>query len=281
MRAGLLWLAALLSPLIFVACADLPSAPRATSGDMLADCRWNPDGSASCDPVESAPDEPPACDPYLTLSGCDDNCEMSAETGDPEHVGIAGCNKPGPGSGPGGDPFDPGGGGAPPQPPADGDSIDDGICTAGENGTVCESEDRPECERKPDAPGECVTRLPTPTEWAELGQIVARMTENTDYCRGAKAIAQGMYAAGREGGRIVLWNNRNYKPGTNQQEMIWGRNGSDTRGRTIEMDSYLAFQVPSLLAHEALHAYLNSINWPGTLDEQEAWVRGRESECAG
>lgn len=107
------------------------------------------------------------------------------------------------------------------------------------------------------------------------------MTENTEYCRAAKAIAQGMYAAGREGGRIVLWDGRNYKPGTNQQQMVWGKNSSDSRGRIIEMDSYLAFAVPSLLAHEALHAYLNSINWLGTLDEQEEWVGARETECTG
>ncbi|HEX2208140.1 MAG TPA: hypothetical protein VHG93_10700 [Longimicrobium sp.] len=107
------------------------------------------------------------------------------------------------------------------------------------------------------------------------------MTENTEYCRGAKAIAQEMYAAGREGGRLVLWDGRNYEPGTNQQRMIWGRNDSDSRGRIIEMDSYLAFAVPSLLAHEALHAYLNSINWPGTVKEQDDWIRTRETECAG
>jgi hypothetical protein len=63
--------------------------------------------------------------------------------------------------------------------------------------------------------------------------------------------------------------------------MVWGKNYSDSRGRIIAMDSYLAFDVPSLLAHEALHAYLSSINWPGTTEEQEAWVRTRESECAG
>jgi hypothetical protein len=107
------------------------------------------------------------------------------------------------------------------------------------------------------------------------------MTENTDYCRGAKAIAQGMYAAGEQGGRIMLWNGRNYEQGTNQQRMVWGKNSSDSRGRIIEMDSYLAFAVPSLLAHEALHAYLSSINWPGTRDEQEDWVSARQTECAG
>lgn len=107
------------------------------------------------------------------------------------------------------------------------------------------------------------------------------MTENTDYCRAAKALAQGMYAAGREGGRLVLWDGRNYVPGTNQQGMLWGKNDSDYRGRIIQLDSYLAFQVRSLLAHEALHAYLNSINWPGTPTEQDTWIGARESECAG
>ena len=208
--------------------------------------------------------------------GAEAAASQAAPGGGTGPFGAAG----GPGSGPGGDPFDPGGGGTPP-PPGDGDPTDDGICTAGENGTVCESENRPECERMPNASGECVTRFPTPTEWAALGETVARMTENTDYCRGAKAIAQGMYAAGRDGGRVVLWDGRNYEPGTNQKKMTWGRNDSDYRGRIIELDSYLAFAVRSLLAHEALHAYLNSINWPGSLAEQEAWVRGRESECAG
>jgi hypothetical protein len=174
----------------------------------------------------------------------------------------------------------PGGGGYPNTPPDD-DENNDGICTTEENGTVCENEERPECERRPDAPGECVTRLPTPTEWDALGQIVNRMTENTDYCRAAKRFAQDMYAAGREGGRIVLWDGRNYIPGTNQQGMLWGRNGSDSRGRTIEMDSYLAFRVRSLLAHEALHTYLDSINWGGTPTEQDAWIEVREGECAG
>lgn len=103
--------------MISAACADLPSAPTAEPGDKLADCRWLPDGSVACDPVEPIWDGPPECDPYLTLGGCDDNCEMS-EPGvdDPEYVGLAGCNDTGTGPGPG-DPFDPGGGGAPPPPP--------------------------------------------------------------------------------------------------------------------------------------------------------------------
>jgi hypothetical protein len=111
MRVPLL-LSAFLLPLIFAACADLPSAPNATPGDMLADCRWNPDGSVACDPVQSAPDEPPPCDPYLTIGGCDDNCEMSAPgMDDPEHVGIAGCNQTGTNPAPGDGNW--GGGGTP------------------------------------------------------------------------------------------------------------------------------------------------------------------------
>jgi hypothetical protein len=117
-RTGHLWLAAILFPLIFAACADLPSAPPATPGDKLADCRWLTDGSVYCDPVQPIWDGPPPCDPYLTLGGCDDNCEMSEPgMGDPEHAALAGCNDTGTGPGTG-DPTDPGGGGAPP-PPAD------------------------------------------------------------------------------------------------------------------------------------------------------------------
>lgn len=69
---------------------------------MLADCRWNADGSVACDPVAPIWDDAPACDPYLTLGGCDDNCEMSAPgMGDPEYVGLAGCNDTGAGPTPG------------------------------------------------------------------------------------------------------------------------------------------------------------------------------------
>jgi hypothetical protein len=232
------------------------------------------------------------CDPWMSLDWCAGDCMTSLGVPMDPEAGqtVQGC-PPGGGGAPGG----PGGGGTPPPPGGDPGTIcptaatgtcpddppSDGICTADENGTVCEGEDRPECQRRPDAPGECVTRPPNPTEWAELGKKVDRMTENTEYCRQAKAIVRGMYAAGREGGRIMLWNGRNYEPGTNQQRMVWGKNSSDSRGRIIEMDSYLAFAVPSLLAHEALHAYLSSINWQGTRDEQEDWVAAREVECAG
>jgi hypothetical protein len=107
------------------------------------------------------------------------------------------------------------------------------------------------------------------------------MTTNSEYCRVAKGFAQEMYNAGREGGRMKVWDGRNYKPGTNQKEMYWGRNDSDARGRNMELDSYMIFASPSLVAHEALHAYLSSINFVGTYDEQETYIRARESECAG
>lgn len=276
------------------ACADSPTqpdqqrAPDLAAHDVQAQGCVEDGGVCLLPPVSS--DDP--CDPYQQLdNSCDDDtCMMSApaggrpsEPGRPAEPGrpgggltTQGCTDGGGGTG--GD----GGGGGGGSGDGDGDgTTDDGICTADENGTVCESEDRPECERRPDALWECVTRPPNTTEWAELAQKVDRMTENTEYCRGAKAIAQEMYAAGREGGRIVLWDGRNYVPGTNKEQMVWGKNSSDTRGRIIEMDSYLASAVPSLLAHEALHAYLYSINWPGTLQEQEDWVRAREIECAG
>jgi hypothetical protein len=274
------------------ACADSPTlTDQQRSPDLTAPALAEVQGCVSDGYCILPPISGGGCDPYEEADwSCDDDDCMSSVSY-PIDPSIQTCSG---GGGRGGDDGDGGGGGggdggggtAPPDcpdfdPDCGNPDAGDGICTADENGTVCEGEDRPECERKPDAPGECVTRFPTTTEWPALGQAVDRMTENTDYCRGAKALAREMYAAGREGGRIVLWNGRNYKPGTNQREMTWGRNDSDYRGRIIEMDSYLAFQVPSLLAHEALHAYLNSINWPGTRDEQETWVAARELECAG
>jgi hypothetical protein len=266
------------------ACGDAPTQPDRPDVAMGEGPAYNatPQGCVSgglctLEPivVDGGDGSNSDCDMWWTPS-CG-TCMTGSISGPDDMQGLAGCTDGGSsGAGEG-----PGGGGTAPPPASPPPAPDDGICTAAEYGTVCEGEDRPECERKPDAPAECVTRSPNTTEWAALGQTVDRMTENTDYCRGAKALAQEMYSAGREGGRIVLWDGRNYVPGTNQQGMVWGKNYSDSRGRIIAMDSYLAFDVPSLLAHEALHAYLSSINWPGTTEEQEAWVRTRESECAG
>ncbi len=266
------------------ACADSPTlTDQQRAPDLAAPALDEVQGCVSDGYCVLPPISGGGCDPYeeADWSCDDDNCMTSVS--DPTNPSVQTCDGGGGGGGGGGG--DGGGTTLPDCPDFDPDcgnsDTGDGICTADENGTVCESEDRPECERKPDASGECVTRFPSTTEWTALGQVVDRMTENTDYCREAKALAQEMYAAGREGGRIVLWDGRNYVPGTNQQRMTWGRNDSDYRGRIIELDSYLAFTLRSLLAHEALHAYLNSINWPGTRDEQEAWILARESECAG
>lgn len=287
MRVPCTRLAALLGLLLGAGCGDSVTLPEAgqASADLTAVVAPEEEhqAPACCDPIIVIV-KGPECDKYLSLSCPGDGEDCMSSTG--EFQTAFGCLPPHGGSGPGGGGPSPScptwdinyptcSSGPPPPPPSD------GTCTADEYGTVCEGENRPECVRRPDAPAECVTRPPNTTEWAALGQTVDRMTENTDYCRGAKALAREMYAAGRDGGRIALWDGRNYVPGTNQQRMVWGRNDSDSRGRIIEMDSYLAFEVPSLLAHEALHAYLSSINWPGTREEQEAWVSARESECAG
>lgn len=158
---------------------------------------------------------------------------------------------------------------------------EDPSCSADDYGTVCESIDRPECKRPFPGADTCVTRDPEEPEWTRLGEIIRRMTTETDYCRGAKALAEDMYTAGRINGRIRLWNGRNYVPGTNEQEMAWGQQNSDARGRIMELDSYLAFATRSLVAHEAMHAYLNSISSPMSQKEQETWIRAREGECAG
>jgi hypothetical protein len=161
-------------------------------------------------------------------------------------------------------------------------------CTPSANGTVCETLDRPECRRPVAGSDACVTRDPKTTappgelsEWDQIGVIVNRMTANTAYCRRAKELAQQMYAAGPVNARIILWDGRNYVPNTNMQRMLWGRNGADARGRKLELDSYLVFNTRSLLAHEALHSYLNDVNSPMSATDQEIWVREHETECAG
>jgi hypothetical protein len=118
MRKGILWLAALLLPLIFAACADLPTSPIAVPGenDALANCHWRSDGSVYCDPV--SPDW--ECDPWQSLDWCND--DGSCMTSDPSQPSdpvpdatVQGC--PGDGGGdPGGGGTPPGGGTTPPPP---------------------------------------------------------------------------------------------------------------------------------------------------------------------
>jgi hypothetical protein len=207
---------------------------------------------------------PPNCEGWM-MDPCNDGDDYPTMPGGSGPTGGSG------GSG--------GSGGASPQPtPA---QVDSACAADAANGTVCESVDRPECTRVSGAYSDCVTRPPSLAEWEILGAIINRITTSSDYCRGAKAQAVEMYAAGREGGRIVLWDGRNYRPGTGQSSMYWGYNRSDIRGRNLQLDSYLAVRMRSLVAHEALHAYLHSINSPIPAEEQEPWIRARESECAG
>jgi hypothetical protein len=192
--------------------------------------------------------------------------------------GVCRSSRDGTGDGSGSGGGDWGGSTGDPPPP---EPEEDPGCSVDDYGTACESIERPECQRPFLGADTCVTRDPSEPEWTRLGEIINRMTTGTEYCQGAKAQAQGMYADGRINGRIRLWDGRNYIAGTNQTRMKWGQPNSDARGRIMELDSYLAFASRSLVAHEALHAYLNSISSPMTHDEREDWILAHERECAG
>jgi hypothetical protein len=140
--------------------------------------------------------------------------------------------------------------------------------------------ERPECAR--DAQGNCRLRPLYEPEWKRIGELVTRMTEQSEYCRGAKAIAGQMYSQGRTAERIQVWDNQDrFINAEGKDDMRWGTNLSDAAGRILAYDSYLLFNKRSLFAHEALHAYLNSINSPLMGDPNEEWVRAHEAECAG
>jgi hypothetical protein len=143
-----------------------------------------------------------------------------------------------------------------------------------------EETDRPECTRN--AQGNCLLRSLSAAEWSRIGELVQRMAEGSEYCRGAKAIASAMYGQGLAAGRIKVWDNQDrFINNEGEEDMRWGTNLSDAAGRILAYDSYLLFNKRSLFAHEALHAYLHSINSPLMGDSNEAWVRAHEGECAG
>jgi hypothetical protein len=139
---------------------------------------------------------------------------------------------------------------------------------------------RPNCERT--EARHCKLRELSAAEWARVGEIISRMTTHTDYCAGAKRIAESMQGQGIAGGGIQLWDNRDlYINSKGRERMYWGRNLADGNGRFLAFDSYVVFSEPYVVAHEALHAYLSSINSPLLGDDNEAWVDEHQHECAG
>jgi hypothetical protein len=235
-----LGLATFLLPLIFAACADLPSGPNATPGDMLADCRWNPDGSASCDPVESAPDEPPACDPYLTLGGCDDNCEMSAPgMDDPEHVGIAGCNNSGMNPGP----EEPGDGTGTQPPPGE-------QPTCPEYDPACDDTEEPADDELADCVDlGCDLRDPTDAERKKILDLIGSL--RTDgFCAEVRESAMRMVNR-----HVQVWDKRVKYPETGGP--LYGAAPWDyARGGQV-MYIWTGALTAWTIAHEAIHGIWN------------------------
>lgn len=123
MRNVLLRLAAVLSPLILVACGDLPTSgplPDASAAGRLlsGECTKQTDGSYLCPPVTNDPVEPP--DPCMELTGNSDHESTTVQSCPPS--GGDGGTSPAPGGGSKGGGDTPIGGGgtpgpAPTQPP--------------------------------------------------------------------------------------------------------------------------------------------------------------------
>lgn len=204
MRAGLLRLAAILLPLILVACGDLPTTARPVpdlsgAGPALSgDCTKQADGSYLCPPISSDPGD--ECDPYHYDCG-EDDCIASTGPGDPEEATVQGC---GPGSG-GGDPTDPGEGG--------------GGGGGGGGGTnppepQCPDWD-PNCSYEELEPDTCVTNDPVindPVVEAAFAQLWANSNPNApqpERLEQAAWIVQTSY-----GLDIIPWTNADFGPCT-------------------------------------------------------------------
>lgn len=93
MRKLLLGLAALLFPLIMVACGELPTAshaPEVRGEQPRLSCYWLADGSVRCTPI--SPDwGDDTCDPYHYDCGGDD-CIQSSGVGGLEGSTVQGCD---------------------------------------------------------------------------------------------------------------------------------------------------------------------------------------------
>lgn len=159
-----------------------------------------------------------------------------------------------------GDYYEPGGGGYEPDPGPD-------------------STYRPECTRN--ANGHCETRA-ADAEWDALGEKIAKLHAPTAACARAKGILQEAHAAGPGAQRIRVWDGYDVQWDSEDEryEQRYGQNLSDSQGRYIEYDSYWMLNDQELLAHEALHWYLNEQNSPMTGKEAHAWIAQEQVKCA-
>jgi hypothetical protein len=146
--------------------------------------------------------------------------------------------------------------------------------------TVGDGTGRNPCSR--DANGNCITRPLNQMEWDSIKGRIDKIKEVTDYCRGAKAALQSLWAQGRDAQRIRFWDGYDKVDAVTQR---FGQNLSDQLGRFIEYDSYWAWHDPAEIVHEGIHFWINQVlvsggSSPvpdGTTDE--TWIRGVQNDC--
>ena len=107
------------------------------------------------------------------------------------------------------------------------------------------------------------------------------MQDSLPECAQAKIYAQELVARGRD--RFLVWNGYDKYPDPESEtgfSQRYGYNTSDSQGRILVFDSYWLMRDRTLVAHEALHNYLNRINSALMGKENERWVREWDDKCA-
>ena len=116
-----------------------------------------------------------------------------------------------------------------------------------------------------------------------LGDKIAQLHTPTAACARAKGILEELHATGPGAQRIRGWDGYDvqWDPEDQRYEQRYGQVLSDQQGRYIQYDIHWVLRDQQLLAHEALHIYLNEINSPMTGKEAHAWIGTEEKKCAG
>jgi hypothetical protein len=132
-----------------------------------------------------------------------------------------------------------------------------------------------------DASGNCINRPINDVEWEKIKETIARMQPNSQACAGAKAALQALMNSGRDAGRFRVWDGYDLDP-TREDPQRFGENRYDADGVYIELDSYWLLLDPSLLVHEGLHTYYNSLpaDNEGLIGMSgEAFAKAHEDTC--
>lgn len=115
---------------------------------------------------------------------------------------------------------------------------------------------RPPCDR--DALGNCINRPVNDAEWKKIEETIGRIKPNSAACAGAKAALQGLMDRGRGANRFKAWDGIDLDRSRENPQRL-GENRYDEDGVYIEMDSFWLIEDPSVLVHEGLHTYYNSL----------------------